>query len=88
MRKQTTDSLAVDKEVAIVIHEHRDAELLLKHRSEPHPAPESGKVAKIANDAVRIVSRSGEGETDRKRWLRAECLHSVEAIHNVGEASL
>ena len=58
--QKTGDGLAIDEEVAVVVDEDRDAELLLEHRPQRHAAAEAGQVAQVANDAGRVVGRARE----------------------------
>ena len=64
MGQESADGLAIDKEVAVVVDENGDVESFLKHRSERHSAAKAREVTEIADDAVRIVCRTGECETD------------------------
>ncbi len=58
--QEAGDGLAIDEEVAVVVDEGRDAELLLQHRPQGHAAAEAGQVAQVADDAVGIIRRRRE----------------------------
>ena len=85
MGQEAADGLAIDEEVTVIVDENGDAEFSLKHRSKCHAAAESGEVAEIADDAVRVVGRTGKREANGGRRLRAKGFHLGEAFHDVGE---
>ena len=82
LRKRSAESLAISIEVTIIVYIYRNAELVLKERSESHSVTERREVRKIATDnAVRIVSRPRKRETDRHRLLLKLLDYSAEPEH-------
>ena len=63
--KRSTDRLPVGKEVAVVVDVDRNPEAALEVGAQGHASAEGGEVRKIPDDAVGIVRRPGECETDR-----------------------
>ena len=77
--QHTSECLAISIEITVIVDEDRDTKLFLQERTECHTVAEGGKVGKeSSDDAVGIISRAREGETDSKRFFR-ECFdHTVE----------
>ena len=85
MRQQSADGLSIDEEVAVIVDEDGDVELVLKHGPEGHATAEALKITEVADDAVRVVRRTGKREADGGRRLGAKGFHLGEALHDVGE---
>ena len=80
LRKRSAESLAVSIEVAVIVYIYRNAELVLKERSESYAVAERREIRKItADDSVRIIGRSGECEADCHRLLFQFVNHRAEA---------
>ena len=84
----TCQSFAVGKEVAVVVHIHRNLEDALQVRTERYAASEGGEVGQVADDATLVVCRAGEGEADGNRLYAKFLLDGGEALHKGSQAAL
>ena len=86
--EEAGDGLAVGEQVAVVVDEHGDLELLFEHRSQGHAAAKAGQIAQIADDARRIIGRTGKGEADGHGRLGQRAANLREALDDSGQTAL
>ena len=80
---------AIGEQVAVIVDEHRDAELILQERSQRHTVAERREVGQIAaDDAVGVVGRARESEADGHGLLRQPVDDLAEASHHRREAEV
>ena len=73
--KGATQGLSKGEEVSVIVDVYRNAENFVEVRSQGHAIPERGKVGQVAaDDAGRIVCRTGEGEADGNGLHRAQLV--------------
>ena len=85
--QQPRRRFAVSEQVAVVVDESGEPELVLEHGAKRHIAV-TRQIPWTHDDAMEVIRRSGEGETDghrRRGQLRA---YSAEPFHNRVERPL
>src|SRR5690554_6439244 len=65
----TCISLSVSEEITVVVDKNRQSEFIFKQWTQSHPTSERGEIGQITDDPIFIISRTGEGKTDRI-WVR------------------
>ena len=88
VRQEAGDGFAINEQVAVIVEEDRNAELLFQHRTERNAAAESGQISQVADDAVGIIRRSWEREADGHGRLGALLFDAREAFDDVGQAAV
>jgi hypothetical protein len=79
-------NVTIDKQVAVVIDESRNAEQVLQHWPERNAAAESREVAQVSDDAFRVIRRTREGEADGRRQYWAHFSDARESFYDICQA--
>ena len=87
-RQCSSQSLAVGKEVAVVVHIHGNLEDTLQVRAECYTSTEGREVGQVANHAALVVGRAREGETDGNRLCVELLLDGGKALHEGCQTAL
>ena len=88
VRQESRNGFAIDEQIAVIVDEGGNAELVFEHWPQSHAATEARQIPQIADDASGVIRRTREGKADGCWRLGALLLNAGEALHNVGQATL
>jgi len=86
VREEALEGFAVGEEVAVIVDEDGNAEVLLEHRAEGDAATEAGEIREVADDAAAVIGGAGEGEADGNRRGGEALADLLEALDDIVEA--